>query len=165
MYNPFPLMNEQLLTDKIKEGKKYFVRQTFTRGFQPRLKAAFLFRAYDTDERELAEKHLALIANDRNAFLYDINNPEHLKKLHTAAKQPIGYKVFYAGKKGLDWKPPYDYQNKMRNYIRRKHPGWKMQPGGDKIGIGLYEEFGELFLKFSFEEENDKIPFDEIENY
>jgi len=165
MYNPFPLLNEKLLDDKIQTGKKYFVRQTYGRGFEPRLKSAFLFRAYDADERELAEQHLASLTNDANAFLYDVAIAQHLEKLHIAARQPFGYKIFYAGKKGVDWKPPADYQVKMRKYIRHKHPGWRTQPGGDKVEIGLYEEFGKLFLKFSFEGEDDKIPFEEIEKY
>ena len=165
MYNPFPLLNEKLLIDKIKEGKKYFVRQTYKRGFQERLKAAFLFRAYGEDEKDLAEKHFEKIGDDKNAFLYDATNHDHLEKLHIAAKQPFGYKVFYAGKKGIEWKPPYQYQQKMRKYIRAEHPGWRTQTGGDKIEIGLYEEFGELFLKFSFEGEDDKVPLAEIEKY
>ena len=68
MYNPFPLLNEKLLDDKIQAGKKYFVRQAYDRGFEPRLKSAFLFRAYDADERELAEQHLASLTNDGSAF-------------------------------------------------------------------------------------------------
>jgi hypothetical protein len=165
MYNPFPLLNERLLIDKIKEGKKYFVRQSFKRGFNEKLKAAFLFRAYGEDEMELAKKHLEILVNDKNAFLYDVTNSEHLEKLHVAARQPFGYKIFYAGKKGIEWQPPDRYQVKMRNYVKKEHPGWRTKPGGDKVEIGLYEEFGELFLKFSFEGEDDKLPFDEIEKY
>jgi hypothetical protein len=165
MYNPFPLLNERLLTDKIKEGKKYFVRQFYARGMQPRLKAAFLFRAYEETEMELAEQHLKTLVHDKTAFLYDVKDEEHLHKLHTAAKQPFGYKIYYAGKKGVDWKAPREYQFMVKNYIKANHPGWKTEKGGDKIMIGLYEEFGALFLKFSFEGEEDIIPLDEVEKY
>lgn len=165
MYNPFPLLNESLLNDKIQKGKKYFVRQTFGRGIEPRIVAAFLFRAYDAEEKELAEHHLASLKKDGNAFLYQVDNAEHLAKLHIAAKQPFGYRIFYAGKHGEEWKPPIEYQDKMRQYISRHHPGWKTKPGGDKIEIGLYEEFGELFLKLSFEGEEEKVRFEEIEKY
>ena len=165
MYNPFPLLNERLLNDKIKEGKRYFVRQFYRRGMQQRMKAAFLFRAYEAEEMEMAEKHMETLKHDKTAFLYDTTNPEHLEKLHIAAKQPFGYKIYYAGKKGIDWNPPREYQFKMKDYIRTNHPGWKTEKGGDKVQIGLYEEFGELFLKFSFEGEDDKIPFEEIEKY
>jgi len=165
MYNPFPLLNEQLLKDKIGEGKKYFVRQTYPRGMQPRLKASFLLRAYEEGEKNLAEEHLSYLKNDPNAFLYDASLADHLEKLTVAAKQPFGFKIYYAGKKGVDWRPPTDYQLKMQKYIRSKHPAWRTKYGGDKIQIGLYEEFGELFIKLSFEKEEEKIPFAEIEKY
>jgi hypothetical protein len=183
MYNPFPLLTPGLLKDQVARGKRYFVRQSFPRGYDGRLKAAFLLRGYPAEEKEMAEAHLAAltrdagiardagvardtgIARDPNAFLYDAGVPEHLERLCIAAGQPFGYKVFYAAKKGLDWKPPAVYQEKMKAYIRRQHPTWRTQKDGGKISIGLHEEFGELFLTFSFDKESDKIPFDLIEQY
>jgi hypothetical protein len=173
MYNPFPLLTPGLLKDQMARGKCYFVRQTFLRGYEGRLKAAFLVRGYGADEKELAERHFAAIGGanvlgivrDPNAFLYDVQVPAHVERLEIAAGQPFGYKVFYAAKKGVEWKPPESYQEKMKAYIRRHHPGWRTKKEGDKIQIGLYEEFGELFLKFSYEEEHDTIPFDLIEKY
>ena len=165
MYNPFPLLTPGLLRDQIAKGKRWFVRQTFPRGIEPRLIAAFLIRAYDTDERETAGRHMDMLTKDGNAFLYDSDNPDHLQKLTTAAGQPFGYKIFYAAHKGIEWKPPPAYQEKMRNYLRRHHPAWRAQKEGDKINIGLYEEFGRLFLKFSHAGEDDTIPFELIEQY
>ncbi len=165
MYNPFPLLNERLLEDKINEGKRYFVRQTFRRGMEPRLKAAFLLRAYDEEEKEMANRHMQKITNDPHAFLYDAMEPEHLEKLHIAAKQPFGFKIFYAGKKGVNWKPPVAFQIKMRRYIREKHPNWGSIKDGPKVEIGLLEEFGELLLKLSYEDEEEMIPFSDIENF
>lgn len=165
MYNPFPLLTPGLLKDQIAKGKCYFVRQTFTRGYEGRLKSAFLIRGYSADEKELAEQHLAAIGHDPNAFLYDVQVPAHVERLTIAAGQPFGYKVFYAAKKGVDWKPPEAYEGKIRAYISRHHAVWRTQKEGDKIQVGLYEEFGELFLKFSYQEENDSIPFDLIEKY
>ena len=189
MYNPFPLLTPGLLKDQVARGKRYFVRQSFPRGYEGRLKAAFLLRAYPAEEKEMAEAHLAAITDpaglardtapwqgagltqgtaithDPNAYLYDAMIPEHLERLYIAAGQPFGYKVFYAAKKGVDWKPPAVYQEKMKAYIRRHHPAWRTQKDGEKISIGLHEEFGELFLTFSFDKESDKIPFDLIEQY
>jgi hypothetical protein len=165
MYNPFPLLNEALLDAEIAKGKCLFVRQGFSRGMDAPLRAAFLLRAYIAEEKDAAEKHMAAIARDPNAFLYDAGVPEHLKKLIIAASQPIGFRIYYAAKKGMDWDPPLVYQEKMRRYLRRHHAGWRTTRGGEKIQIGLYEEFGELFLKFSYEGEHDHIPFDEIEKY
>lgn len=166
-----------MLKDQVAGGRRYFVRQSFPRGYDGRLKAAFLLRAYPAEEKGMAEAHLAALrhdaaidrdtmpARDPNAFLYDAAVPEHLERLYIAAGQPFGYKVFYAAKKGVDWKPPAVYQEKMKAYIRRHHPAWRTQKDGEKISIGLHEEFGELFLTFSFDKENDKIPFDLIEQY
>ena len=165
MYNPFPLLTPDLLEDQIAKGKRYFVRQTFVRGMDTRLKAAFLLRAYSDEEKAAAGQHLAAISRDANAFLYDAALPEHLEKLGIAATQPFGYKIFYAAKKGRDWKPSALYQKKIRHYIRLHHAGWQTNRGGGKIWVGLHEEFGELFLKFSSGEEQETIPFDDIEKY
>src|SRR5579871_886760 len=145
MYNPLPLLTRGLLEDQLSKGKRWFVRQTFPRGMEARLIAAFLLRGYDAEEEDLARRHLAALTKDGNAFLYDARNSVHLEKLTIAAGQPFGYKVFYAARKGVEWKPPDTYQQKMRHYLRRHHPAWRVQKEGDKIHIGLYEEFGELF--------------------
>jgi hypothetical protein len=165
MYNPFPLLTTGLFQDQLTKGKRYFVRQTYARGMEPRLIAAFLLRAYFADEKETADNHMATLGSDGNAFLYDTETPGHLEKLRMAASQPFGYKIFYAAKKGVDWRPPQPYQEKMRRYIRRHHPDWRPQKEGDAIAIGLYEEFGQLYLRFSHGDEEDRIPFDLIEIY
>jgi hypothetical protein len=180
MYNPFPLLTPGLLRDQVAKGKRYFVRQTFPRGNDGRLKAAFLFRAYDEIDKPVADQHLAAITTqnpaghparhaasypDPHAFLYDAAIQDHLVRLKTAATQPFGYKVFYAAKKGVDWTPPEAYREKMRHYIRAQHPAWRRTGSTAHVEIGLYEEFGELFLKFSCEDEHDTIPFDGIEKY
>jgi hypothetical protein len=168
MYNPFPLLTPGLLRDQVAKGKRYFVRQYFPRGYDARLKAAFLLRACEEIDKATAGQHFTAIVNDPYAFLYDVTIQDHLVRLKTAATQPFGYKVFYAAKKGVDWKPPEAAREKMRHYILRHHPGWRNTSatrGADPIEIGLYEEFGELFLKFSREDEYDTIPFDLIEQY
>jgi hypothetical protein len=165
MYNPFPLLNEALLKDQVSKGKRYFVRQTFVRGMEARLKAAFLLRGYEAGEKGLAEAHMAMIAGDVHAFLYDADDPALLERLQIAARQPFGYKVYYAAKRGLDWKPPQLYQDKIRRYLNRHHGDWRSTRGGAQIQAGLYEEFGALFIKFSYEGEEDVIPFDDIEKY
>ena len=165
MYNPLPLLTPGLLQDELTKGKRWFVRQTYRRGMTAGLRATFLLRSYPGDEKATAEAHLTAIDKDKNAFLYDADNTEHREKLTIAAKQPPGFKIFYAARKGLDWKPPGPYQQKMRQYIRTHHPAWLPQKAGKKIEIGLHEEFGQFFLKFSYDGEEDTIPFDLIENY
>ena len=165
MYNPFPLLSEQMLKIKLADGKRFFIRQTYPRGLYQGIRAAFLFRAYEDHEKEEATLHLNRIETDPHRFLYDAANEEHLQKLFIASGQPRGFAIYYAGKKEQDWKPPYEYQLKLKDYIRTKHPGWRPKRGGDKIQAGLYEEYGELFLKLSFEGEEDIIPFELIEKF
>jgi hypothetical protein len=183
MYNPFPLLTPGLLREQVAKGKRYFVRQNFPRGYEARLKAAFLLRAYEAEDRPNADQHLAALGHrspgeggpghrsldegrpDPYAFLYDVTIQDHLVRLKTAATQPFGYKVYYAAKRGVDWNPPEVYGEKIRAYVRSHHPGWRGGKNADPIEIGLYEEFGELFLKFSCKDEHDTIPFDLIEKY
>ena len=163
MYNPFPLLTEHLLMDKIATGKRYFVRQSYTRGMQPRLKGAFLLRAYEGTEKALAEKHMLELEKDPYEFLYDVTNPQHLERLRTAARQPFGFKVYYAGKQGTEWKPPPAYREKIRHFIRSQHPDWRSTETGEKIRIGLNEQFGVLFLTFHYSTEEDRIELETIE--
>ena len=165
MYNPFPLFTQILLTAKIMEGKRYFVRQSYLRGMQPLLKAAFLLRAYEAGEKEMAEEHVKHLINDKHAFLYDITDQAHLIKLQTAATQPEGYKIYYAGKKNAKWKPPAEYEQSIKRYLQKNYPDWRTRKGVSRIEIGLHEQFGQLFLKFSFGKEEAKVLFDEIEKY
>lgn len=163
MYNPLPLLTENILERRVWRGKRYFVRQTYRRGFEADLKAAFLFRGYAATEKEMAETHMAYISNDPFAFLYDACNPAHLAKLQVAATQPAGYKVFYVGKLVPPWKPPKEYDFRIRRYILSHHPRWWTQRGKKELSVHLQEEWGELLLKLSFENEVEIIPFEEIE--
>jgi len=163
MYNPFPLFTRGLLMDQVKKGKRWFVRQTFSRGMREPLTAAFLIRGYKEEERAQVEEHMATLQQDGNAFLYDAKIPVHLEKLGKAAGQPVGYKVFYAAKVGTDWQPPELYERRIRDYIRQHHPNWRVRGDGGGIRVGLHEIFGELFLKFHHRREEYMIPFDTIE--
>ena len=55
MYNPFPLLTKGMLDDQIVKGKRWFVRQSFARGMESRVRAAFLIRGYQEEEKDLAE--------------------------------------------------------------------------------------------------------------
>ncbi|MBS1606668.1 MAG: hypothetical protein JST42_28690 [Bacteroidetes bacterium] len=165
MYSPLPLLSRGLLEDELKKGKRWFVRQTYTRGMTANLRAAIMIRSYPAEEEAAARTHLEAIEKDKHAFLYDATLQEHLDRLTIAARQPTGYRVFYAARKGVEWKPPDHYQQKMRQYIRTHHPAWIPQKAGEKIEIGLFEEFGQFFLKFTYDGEDDTIPFDLIEKF
>jgi hypothetical protein len=168
MYNPFPVLTPGLLSSELFQGKRYFVRQFFSRGMDSTVRASFLLRAYKEEESEIAQEHFASLVKDPNSFLYDTNCKEHLEKLQTAASQPVGYRIFYAGHKGGkggEWKPPTQYQQKMKRYIGSKHSNWRTKKGGPKVEIAICEEYGHLYLEFSFGDEKDIVTLEEIEKF
>jgi len=152
MYNPFILLSPELLAHKIAAGKRFFVRQTYLRGLQPGIKAAFLLRAYLATEEELALQHLQILAAD----------PAEAAKLGIAATQPAGYRIYYAGKIGNKWRPPPAYEYRIRQYIRRRHPEWR-PTRGQQIRVGLFEEWGNLWIRLGFEDESETIPLSHFE--
>jgi hypothetical protein len=167
MYNPFPLLTPSSLLAQMapEKGKRYFVRQTFPRGLEDGLRAAFLFRGYTLEEERLAQEHLQFLTADPNSFLYDVTRKDHLEKLTTAARQPSGFKVYYVGKTKIDWKLPKSLDHKLRHYIRETHPGWRTKKGGDTVQALLYEEFGRIYLKLSFLGEEENLLLEKLENF
>ena len=59
-YNRFPLPDPRSCAGPGRQGKRFFVRQSFSRGYEPRLKAAFLLRAYETEEKALFAQHFVI---------------------------------------------------------------------------------------------------------
>lgn len=164
MYNPFPLLTPDLLQEKLAAGKRWFVRQTYLRGkTASQVRMAFLLRAYNETEEKMAREHLSNLKNDAYAHLYDAHDSGENQKLFIAATQPSGYQIYYAGTLHKDWQPPAEYRDRIRNYIRTYHPGWKPKSKSEAIRAGLHEQHGMLFLKLSFKEEEEIIPFELIE--
>ncbi len=162
MYNPFILLSPELLAHKVAAGKRFFVRQTYLRGLQPGIRASFLLRAYTATEQELALLHMQTLTTDRYAQLYDATDPAQAEKLRIAATQPKGYRVYYAGKIGNKWRPPPAYEYRIKQYIRRRHPEWR-PTRGLQIRVGLFEEWGNLWIRLEFEEEKETIPLSQFE--
>ncbi len=165
MYNPLPLLTPGLLVTELAKGKRFFVRQFYPRGMDAALRASFLVRSYGEQEAALAGKHLEILIADPNRFLYDVQIPEHREKLQLAARQPPGYKIFYTGHKGVDWKPPTFYQQKMRRYVQSMHPDWRTQKGGPNIEIYLCEEYGQMYLELCFGDDRHTVTLEMIENF
>ncbi|MFT3678111.1 MAG: hypothetical protein QM781_19620 [Chitinophagaceae bacterium] len=162
MYNPFILLSPELLAHKIAGGKRFFIRQTYLRGLQPGIRAAFLLRAYLETEEDMALRHMQEIAPDKHAHIYDVTNEEELQKLRIAATQPAGYRIYYAAKIGNKWRPPPAYEYRIKQYIRRWHPEWR-PTRGLQIRVGLFEEWGTLWIRLEFEEEKETVPLSQFE--
>lgn len=161
MYNPFPLLNEQILQDRLQAGRRWFVRQSYPRGACSR--QSFLFRSYADEETEQARTHLRQLDKDPYARLYDARDPGDLERLCRAATQPEGYCIYYAGSMRSDWRPSPAYEARIKNYIRTYHSHWRSGKKGNRIEVGLLEQYGFLFIKLSYEEEEEIIPFELIE--
>ena len=162
MHNPFVLFDRRILEHQVKSGHRYYVRQTYPRGVNHSdtcQKAAFLITHY-TDQSH-AKIHLAALTKDANAFLYDISNAEHYKKLEIAAEQPAGYKIFAPILAQKQWRPSEQMRGKIKRYIDDKLH-WKPERQST-VNSDLFLQFGTLFITLKFGTHEAKIPLSEIE--
>ena len=159
MHNPFPLYSPRLLKGMLQAGHAFFVRQTYPRGSDHfnKPKGTFLISPYPDVNR--ANLHFEAIKNDRHRFLYDISKPRHIEKLHLAAAQPEGYKI-YAPLLPAAWKPSDLMAGKIRRYIAQ-HLQWR--PGRDGVQSNLFLQFGELFITLRSGTQEVKIPLSAVE--
>lgn len=179
-HNPLTLFTSQLLAVHLQSGNRYFVRQTYERGLtksQPLTttlknpthqqantappKAAFLISEYT--ELSRAKIHLAELENDAQAYLYDAEDPEHLRRLHIAASQPAGYAIYAPLLAMRQWKPSDALKAKIKSYIETRLK-WKPR-GSDEIGAELFLQYGELFITLKFGRDHAKLRLIEIEKH
>src|SRR5690606_20385924 len=105
----------RLLHLLIREGNRYFVRQTYPRGLNPldtTQKAAFLFTHYKNLAD--AQQHWNALLQDPNRFLYDSGDPEHFARLEIAARQPLGFPVYTPL-----LEKPWQASDRMKELIRK----------------------------------------------
>jgi hypothetical protein len=164
MFNPFALFSNALLLAFVRSGKKYFVRQTFTRAnddFENDVKGCFIITHYA--EAGHAEHHVGAISHDPNRFLYQWDNPEHQKKLIVASHQPAGYKV-YSSVFVKDWQTRISnpVKQNLRNYIHGKL-GWNPL-NGERLSFDIYANYGELYAQIKLRGQEVRIKLEDIEN-
>jgi hypothetical protein len=178
-HNPLTLFTSQLLAVHLQSGNRYFVRQTYERGLtntQPPTnttpsytpptntttpKAAFLISEYT--ELSRAKIHIAALEHDAQAYLYDAEDPEHLRRLNIAAGLPAGYAIYAPLLAMRQWKPTDLLKAKIKTYIESKLK-WKPR-GSDDIGAELFLHFGELFITLKFGHDHAKVKLLEIEKH
>jgi hypothetical protein len=162
MFNPFCIFSLPLLNSFIQNGKTYFVRQIFNRAkdaFHGDIKASFLFSQYNN--LATAQDHFGAISYDPNRFLYNWEDLSHRDRLHFAASNPAGYKI-YANVFQKDWERLVTdrMREKVRFYV--KGLGWK--PDRDENVTTNFEvQFGELFIRLKYGNREAKVKFEEIE--
>jgi hypothetical protein len=178
-HNPLTLFTSQLLAVHLQSGNRYFVRQTYERGLTNTQhitstnpsnnpptntttpKAAFLISEYADLSR--AKIHMAALEQDAQAYLYDAEDPEHLRRLNIAAGQPVGYAIYAPLLAMRQWKPSDLLKAKIKTYIESKLK-WKPR-GSDEIGAELFLHFGELFITLKFGHDHAKVKLLEIEKH
>ena len=178
-HNPLTLFSAQLLAAHLQSGNRYFVRQIYERGLQrteqkittsvepselhlPKeklLKSAFLISEYA--ELSRAKIHMAAIEQDAQAYLYDAEDPEHLRRLQVASTQPSGFAIYAPLLAMRQWKPTDVLKAKIKAYIESRLK-WKPR-GSDEIGAELFLHFGELFITLKFGHDHAKVKLLEIE--
>ena len=162
MHNPLTLFSPQLLAVYLQSGNRYFVRQTYHRGNAATThKAAFLISEYT--ELSRAKIHLAALETDSQAYLYDAEDEEHLRRLNIAASQPAGYAIYAPLLAMRKWKPTDALKAKIKSYIETRLK-WKPK-GSDGLDAELFLQYGELFITLKFGRDHAKVRLIEIEKH
>lgn len=162
MFNPFAPLTTELLHAFIKNGKHYFVRQSFPRGknqLDKDVKGYFLFSHYDN--LTTAQDHYGTISYDKYRFLYNWDDLSHRGKLEIAASGLRDYRNYAAVfKPGWDKHDATRIRDKLRMYIKKL--GWN--PHRDEGVLTNYEiQFGELFIRIKHSGKEAKVKFEEVE--
>jgi hypothetical protein len=162
MFNPLAPFDDKALEGFIKDGHRFFVRQTFNRAkdhFDEGIKGYFLFCHYK-DEGP-AKEHYDALKHDPYRFLYDWQKETDRKKLLLAASRPEGYKIF-TNTFMPDWEHHITnrIKQKVRAYIISQ--GWK--PDNEEgVAISFYPHFGEVMIILKFRRQELRVKFEVIE--
>ncbi len=165
MYNPFVILNENLLHAMLKQPM-YFVREQFARGAENnKTFIPLLFTHYSQNgvAIERAKRHYELLKRDPYRYLYDTTTEAHVQKLKMAARQPDGFRI-YVNILPNTWIPPRHLKNHIYLYMLANFPEWKNDQS-KKLKINIQDLFGKLYLVFSWKGNKVEVLLDEIEKY
>ena len=159
------MLTRPLLEAFAESGKKYFVRQTFSRAkddFPADNRGYFIITHYE--EKGHAEHHYGAVSEDPFRFMYHWDNSDHRSRLFLAAEQPKGYKI-YASVFNKDWEKQITgaLKQKLRNYVESKL-GWNPAVM-DTVGFDIYVHYGELFARLKLRTQEVRVKLEEIEKY
>jgi len=164
MLQPFELFLPVYLDRLIKLNKIYLVTQTNSRGNEnsnESQKINILVSAYEILND--AEIHINAIKADKNASLIYLDNPLLKNKLDEMlhGEKYIVYWNELKNKEELDKMVDSSYNEQIKKYIKR-NSSWRI--GADETISTTYDvTFGELFVTFTFNTQQLRIKFEEIE--
>jgi hypothetical protein len=163
-YNPYALLTPELLHAMLRQPM-FFVRQFYPRGKTnsedtalPLLLTHYTHHEVDS---ERARRHMRLLYQDRLRRLYDSTVADDLKKLHTAAAQPEGYRI-YINLLAQPWQVNQHWKKKIERYIRSHLPHWNLA-GASILNVTLKDRMGSLYLGLSWKHHQTEVLLDEIE--
>ncbi len=164
MFNPLYPFTAQVLEATVKRGCIYFVRNDYPNAmdhFHTGIKAHLLFTHYDDFSK--AQAHYNSIPQDKYRFLYNWNNEEHQERLKLAAAQPKEFKIYssYFLPNFKDLITPFQKQ-KINKYIDMQTM-WRPKKG-ETIRIDYSLQFGSIFITASYQGNQLKVKFADIEN-
>ena len=161
MFNPLFPFTKDLLDSFIKAGKRYFVRNSYPRGYDdPILSGSFIITHYDDIAKANAHFHANTL--DEHRYLYDWNDPFDRDKILLASFQPAGYKI-YSSLFIPDWRKKITPNMKLKiDDFMYRETNWK--PGkGEKTNLNFYFQFGQLYFSLSYKHNKISGKFDEVE--
>jgi hypothetical protein len=165
MFNPFYPFTSELLHGMVAQGKRYFVRQRFSRGLSVLASGELTSKQYlITHYANLvtAQDHYGTIAHDPNRFLYNWDDIEHREKLRRAAEVNEQYGVYGAVLRE-DWESliTETVEAKVRGYVDSL--GWKPKKS-DAVNFVFELRFGELYAAIRYRNRRATAKFEDIEN-
>lgn len=163
MFNLLAKFDNRALNGLLKQGHRYFVRQTFNQAreaFDNTTKALFLICHYKDGAK--AKEHFDVLTDDPNRFLYSWDAPEHQERLKVDADGPEGYKIF-SNTFIEDWENHITdrFRSKIRAYIDEL--GWKPSRN-DVVKFDFFPRFGEPFATLRFKKQAVEVSFEEIDS-
>lgn len=163
MFNPCYPFTSELLESMLQKEVVHFVRSTFNRGLgetKDDCKGAFLISHYHDPAQ--AERHYNAIKNDLKRCLYDARKPDDLQQLRNAIEQPDGYKIFSKIlEPGIEKRITTVFRENTKRYLY-KHTNWDLK-GRITITPFLYFQLGELYTRITFEGDEIRIKFEDLE--
>ena len=153
--------DKKALAGFLKEGHRFFVRQSFNRARDPFDEGtrAWLLICHYRDEGPAREHYEAL--KDPYRFLYDWENEAHRRRLEQAASGPPGYRI-YTNTFMPDWERHITkrIQQKIGAWLKAK--GWSPDRN-DPVQTYFYPHFGEVMIGIKFRRQELRVKFEEIE--
>ncbi|HZG23856.1 MAG TPA: hypothetical protein VEZ17_04715 [Chitinophagaceae bacterium] len=148
MLQPFEKFKPGYIPRLLELNKRYIVSQTYTRGhdhFSETQKTGILFTDYANPG--LAKTHLNAIKHDRFAYLLDLANETHVKKISEMLLPNSPYAVYWSivrSPKELKRRVDLRYTDQVRRYIMA-NTDWHIA-AAESIRPSLQVIFGELFI-------------------